>query len=469
MLYSEKKERGNRFKIALKIALPFFLMILVYISLLQIYQLKDKEIFLLTLLSICYTYYIFYLIYNSFKTTLIDGRTKAFNREHILSILHQEIKSNKKSTVILLHISNINDINERYGIHYGDEVLSSAISEIYDFLVENGFKKVPIGRYSGGYFIIILDEKAKKLTHLFENLKMEIKDKRDIEVKINFSLVGVDYDVNYKNIINHLLDKMNKSITTNLIKPDVYDKLVCKSIDEGEFVFTYQPILEFLTRKITILEVLTKLHVKEFGNLSNNEINSTIHRNLYEIEYYKQTIKVLSNEIKEHNDKKRLFSINISANILRNAKFKLFIQKLIDDDQITPEKFIFSLYEESTYEEKSRFSEIIKDYKSMGFSIMLTHFGGNNTSLEYIKFLDIDYASFDLDFSKNLDDKRKNIILEQYIIMLKKLGVTSIIKFIETPYLYEIVKKIGADMVQGHLVGKPKKLEYFIDEESLYD
>ena len=78
MLYSEKKERENRFVIALKIVFPFLFLVAIFFYFYRFFPQNSLTFALLTILIPIYVYYIVYLIYNGFSTSVIDPITKAF-------------------------------------------------------------------------------------------------------------------------------------------------------------------------------------------------------------------------------------------------------------------------------------------------------------------------------------------------------------------------------------------------------
>jgi hypothetical protein len=85
MLYSEIKERENRFITALKIAFPFLLLIGIFFHAFQLFPYTSVNFILLILLIPIYVYYTVYLIYHGFQTTLIDPTTKTFTRMEIMT------------------------------------------------------------------------------------------------------------------------------------------------------------------------------------------------------------------------------------------------------------------------------------------------------------------------------------------------------------------------------------------------
>lgn len=460
MLYSEIKERGNRFKTALKIGFPFFILVVVYLLLIRLYELRDKEIVLLAILSMFYIYYIFYLIYSGFKSTLVDSVTKTFNRPHILELVGKWVKKHESGNVIMLKLVNIYDINDRYGMIFGDKILKELANKLNDFLIKKGYEKVPIGRYGGGYFILLIDEQESILRQIFNIFQSRQRNKgiNGVELKIEIAMTSLKNNENKENIINYLLYQFEYDDTSEMLKPDVYDKLICKSIDNEEFIFSYQPILDLNTKKISIYEILIKLHVKEFGNFTNMQLRSVVNRNGYERIFDEKMINALLKYLAKIN-LDVLICLHVSPVVLRNSKFRSFIKQKIQTNELNPNKFVFAFTEKKSYDEIKRFEEILHEYKKMGFKFLINHFGGNNASLEYIKWLPIDYASFDLEYTKYLKKPKYHEILHSYIILLKSLGIVSVVKFVETPYVYETLKKMGVDMLQGYMIGKPKIIE----------
>ncbi len=462
MLYSEIKERSNRFIIALKIGFPFIILIILYLFLIKFYDFQ-KDMILLGILSICYVYYIFYLIYRGFQSTLIDNITKTFNRKYMLD----SIKKSKKGSVIMLKITNIHDINDRYGVIFADRILVKFVQELSKFLESKQYGKVPIGRHSGGHFLLLLDDSETTLKHNFNLFKNTLSNDGidGVEVKINFALSSVNYDKNVKNIITHLFNQFDYEDDDELLKPDAYDKLICKSIDNKDFIFLYQPILDLKDKKVTMYDLLVKLHVKEFGTFTSIQLRQIINRNGYEKEYEIKMLEALLSELNGSDITQKII-LDISSVVLRNNTFMNFIKDKINSKQINPKRFIISIYDKKSYEEIVRFKEILQTYKDLGFEILLDRYGGNNASLEYIKWFPVDYVSFDLEFTKYYKKGNHTQILVAYITLLKSLHVKTIAKFVETPYMYESLKAEGIDYLQGYMIGKPKMMKKIKNDNS---
>ncbi len=463
MLYSEVKERENRFITTLKIVFPFLLVIAIFMYSFDFFKKNIYTTTLLTLLIFVYVYYIFYLIYNGFKTTLVDPVTKVFTLKKIISIINN-IHNKKEYTLVFLHINNMMDINERYSVLNGDRVLRDLIKKLNIFLEKHGFKYVSIGRISGGNFIIPIQYSQKELTHLFTQFTTSIKTKgiHDIEVKLNAFFLNADYDEKAQNCIEHfymMLHEYETNEKTPLpIKTNELKEIVHEVIKEDGFRFKYQPSIRFLTKDIELLEVLPRIQTKGYGVLSKSQIERIVNYSGYERIFDQKLLGALLTEIQDIHFNKTKISLEISPVTLRNNNFKLYINALVREEKINPSMFIFEITEKNAYEDLGRFKEIISSYQSMGFLIALGNFGGNNCSLEYLKYLPIDMIKFDIEFTKKLEDKRQMTILKYYLQLAADLSIQTMIKFIDKERSFEIVKELNPDYIQGFYISKPKNI-----------
>ena len=98
MLLTKTKEREYRFKLALRMGLPIFGLVLALIShtLITSYENLTLSFYIESILVLLFSiYFIFYLIYNGFETKITESVTNAFTREYLYKYLTKEINNNK--------------------------------------------------------------------------------------------------------------------------------------------------------------------------------------------------------------------------------------------------------------------------------------------------------------------------------------------------------------------------------------
>ncbi len=466
MLYSEIKERENRFILSLKIALPFLFIIgfaiVIVVADIDIKTLLKNNIIAFIIITFIYIYYILYQINRAFKTSVIDKTTKAFSRDYILQIIDKLIKRDK-FLLILIKIDNIEDINERYGIYKTDKILLKFVKKIDQFLKDNNFKDNKIGHIVGGSFLFLMKCDEKKAHHLIKQFihKCEIKQIDDIYLKITYSLTSNRDENSAQELLILLYDKLkmksfNKRRNKRVdIKVSDYERSIIKLIEERNFDIRFQPILNIHTKKIETYEILIRLDLKEYGKIPQNQFISVVNRIGYELKFDLTLIEEIFKISSKYKDKK--FSVNVSLYSLINNNFINKVKKLYVKYDIKKDNIIFEISVSTFLNDIKILNENIKILKILGILIAIDNFGVDNTSFQYINYVDFDIVKFDIEYSKKYNQKKSQEIVKAFITIFKELGIKTVIKFIEDEKSYNFFKELGVDCIQGFIVGKPTK------------
>lgn len=463
MLKSELKERSNRFKTALEVSSIFIFSVIILV---YIFVKKDQinfdadDIILITILVLCQVYFTAYKIYQSFQTSVLDQVTKAYNRDEILRLLSKQaskFKGKSGGNMLMLKIENLNDINERYSFVSTDILLKRLVERLEKFLNEKVSKNTLIGRYSNEYFLIFCESKNTELLHLLSVFEKTLLNDGiyNIELKIKFDAVDINHSASLKNTVSYLIQKLNEEDSDD--KVDVTDDLekdVCNCIDMQRFIFQTQ-LVKSLRFGQNLKNVLIKIYTDMQGLVSKRKVQNIANKNGYEVLFDINIIKKLS-EIKfKDNDP---LMIEISSVSLRNIKFINFIKEFAQMGKIDPNRIIFEFSEKLVYDEINRFKEILTEYKNLGFRFALNKFGGNNAGFEYFKFLPIDFVIYDIEFNKNIKNDKFKTLFENLNLTAKRLGVKTIVRFVENEEFFNVVERYQTDFAQGFFIEKPKEI-----------
>lgn len=463
MLKSELKERSHRFKTALEVSsiLFFSIIILVYIFIKkEEVKFDADDIILITILVLCQVYFTVYKIYQSFQTSTLDQITKAFSRDEILRLLSKQaskFKGKSGGNAVMLKIENLNDLNERYSFVSTDILLKRLVERLEKFLNEKVSKNTLIGRYSNEYFLIFCESKNTELLHLLSVFEKSLLNDGiyNIELKIKFDAVDINHSASLKNTVSYLIQKLNEEDSDD--KVDVTDDLekdVCNCIDMQRFIFQTQ-LVKSLRFGQNLKNVLIKIYTDMQGLVSKRKVQNIANKNGYEVLFDINIIKKLS-EIKfKDNDP---LMIEISSVSLRNIKFINFIKEFAQMGKIDPNRVIFEFCEKLVYDEINRFKEILTEYKNLGFRFALNKFGGNNAGFEYFKFLPIDFVIYDIEFNKNIKNDKFKTLFENLNLTAKRLGVKTIVRFVENEEFFNVVERYQTDFAQGFFIEKPKEI-----------
>ena len=463
MLKSELKERSNRFKTALEVSSIFILTIIILV---YIFVKKDDidfgtdDIILIAILVLCQVYFTAYKIYQSFKTSVLDQVTKAYNRDEILRLLSKQafkFKGKSGGNMLILKIENLNDLNERYSFVSTDILLKRLVERLEKFLNEKVSKNTLIGRYSNEYFLIFCESKSTELIHLLNVFEKSILSDGiyNIELKIKFDAIDINHSASLKNSVSYLIQKLNES--DNEDKVDITDDLekdVCNCIDMQRFIFQTQ-LVKSLRFGQNLKNIIVKVYTDKQGLVSKAKVQNIANKNGYEVLFDINVIKKLS-ELKFKDEDPIV--IEISSVSIRNLKFTNFIKEFVGLGKIDPNRVIFEFSEKLVYDEINRFREILTEYKNLGFRFALNKFGGNNAGFEYFKFLPIDFVIYDIEFNKNIKNDKFKTLLENLNLTAKRLGVKTIVRFVENEEFFNVVERYQTDFAQGFFIEKPKEI-----------
>lgn len=462
MLKSELRERSRRFLLALEISFPFIITSGVFLFIFirnDNIKLENDEIILLAILSLCLVYYTVYMIYRSFKVSVLDSVTGSFNRAEILNLLSKKMrqfKHRQDGNIIMLKIRNLDDLNERYSFESSDLLLKKLVQKLEVFLEKNISKETLIGRYSNDSFLLFCVAKSSQLLHFLNVFEKSILADGidDIELKIKFELVNINYSDNLDKSISILTEKLSSEENAKFAITDEFENSVCKSILDRNFTFQTQLVKDLKDDK-NLKSILVKIYTEEFALISKQKAQNIANKNGYEVLFDINSIKKFSEHQIQDDDS---CIIEVSAVSLRNLQFNKFIKDFIDQGKIDPKNIIFEFSEKLVYEEINRFKEIINEYKNLGFRFALNKFGGNNAGFEYLKYLPIDFIIYDIEFNKNLDDEKFKNIFRNLNAMAEDLGIKSIIRFVDKAEFLDIVKLYDTDYAQGFYIEKPKEI-----------
>ena len=465
MLLPQIQEREYRFKLALRMGLPIFLLILAFISDTLINSYESVQIsfyFTFIILLVFSVYFIFFLIYSGFDVRITDNITKTFTREYLYKYIRKEIKKNDSYTLVLLSVDNLNAINAQYGIANGDKVLFQVVEYLGNYLIDKKITNFPMGHIKGGDFIIGLEGKKENYTSIIDLLCLKSSDFKvqDIEVSISGAVTDTLYSNNLDYMIENLFElqdeNKNKKIINKKesINPNDLESFVIQAIDKKSVSIMTQNVYE------DNVEVLKEYFVK----LKN--INGEV---LHPKSYMKVVNKLgLTAEydflilqkcvLHSKNKSTGLISITISPTSLRNHNFLSKTKNLLDANQHVKNRLVLMSSEVDYYSHIEKYNGILQSLRAEGVKIGIDRLGSLHSSFLYLRDLDIDIVRFDSYYTKDKNrDKNKNII-DGLNTMAHLSGVKTWLKMLENKDVLEFAQGLKIDYMQGKKLASLEKI-----------
>lgn len=463
MTYTETKERSHRFVLALRMGLPIFLMsvIALYALFSQAHSTVASLVILALLLLAMAVYFLFFLINQSSYEHITEAISHTFTPEYFFRLFNRWTKR-KIGTLVMISIDNLAGINERYGVKNGDNILQEITTHINDFFNAKEIKILPLCRYKGGDFILLLMGEKEIHTALVELFLAKYQDSliNEIEVKLSAVLLDTKHIKQPKEIVTRLYElqyanKEKKTFTDrDEIIPHELEKSVLYALELERYSIAQQVVS---CDKRLMHEVSFKL-VNEKGGLIHQSRFIPFLNRIGKIREYESSI--LEQVIKLTLQEGESYAVNLSSVTLRNG---LFFQYALELLQRYPEAKgkVTLLFDEKEYSPQiKRFKEQIAQYRAVGYRIALDKYGVNHTTMMYLKEMEVDFVRFDALYTRHIKEEKYQNILQGLNITAHLCGVATWMNMIEDEESDKIALGLKINCRQGNYYGKIEVKEY---------
>ena len=402
------------------------------------------------------------------ETLREDFLTKQGNRFKLI----EDIKKSEKPFLALVDINQFSEINDFYGHAIGDEILKILAKIIRNLLNESYY----VYRVYSDEFAILSDnklenefiEKIKFICDEVSSYPIKIRNKEiyiELSQSISFEekenlIKTADIIKKYskKNKHTYIYDK-NLDIEKNYEKNIIWAIKLKKALENNRIVPYYQAIYNVHTNKIEKYEALMRLIDEEGTAISPFYFLDIAKKSKQYLQLTKQIIKKSFDYFK---DKDFEFSINLTLEDLKNKNTLSYIVEMLKDYNIAS-RVVFEIVESEGIEDFVQVNNFLDKVRKLGCKVAIDDFGSGYSNFEYLIKLNADYIKIDGSLIKDiLVNKSNQEIVITIIDFAKRLGFKTIAEFVSNKEIFEKVKELGIDYVQGYYIGEPKS---YIDIE----
>jgi len=460
MLLAQTKEREYRFKLALRMGLPIFALIIALVShtLIENYGTLNASFYIESVILLVFSiYFILYLIYNGFDVKITDNVSRTFTREYLFKYLKKEIKSKKEYTLILISIDNLSDINIQYGIKNGDKVLEEVAKWVSNYLSTQKIDNYPMGHIKGGDFILGLEGLKNQYSTILELMCLKSGEYKvgNIEIKLTGAITDTSYSSEIDYMVENLFESQEKNRNSKMrereesISPNELELFVINAIEKRSLIVMSQDV--YMGEELAFKECYIKLKVPNDKPLYPKTYMKVINKLGLGVEY---DLMVLE-QIIQNCDDDAVHALNISPTSLRNENFFSKVKELLRESK---KRIMFVLSEQEYYTFTSRYNSIINSLKRSGVLIAIDRVGSIHTSFLYLRELDIDVIRFDTYYSAESKLTPNRSIIDGFNLIAHQKNIKSWIKNIESKETLEIVKGMNIDYIQGRELSSLEKI-----------
>jgi len=420
---------------------------------------------------------------------LHDSLTQLPNRTLLHDRMEQAInvarRDHKFLTLLMLDLDRFKEINDTLGHHVGDTVLK----EVGQRLLSSLRQIDTVARLGGDEYAILLPDTdvttaesiTRKVTGALD--KVFVIDELNLFIKASIGLAefpthGKDAAtlIQHADVAMYVAKRGQLGYAVYNPQDDDYSigrlALISdlrEALKLNRLKLYYQPKIDLENESFVGVEALLRWDHPKYGAIPPDQVVNLAEQTglIDDITYW-----VIQEAVQQIIlwQKKNYFvnvSVNLSMYNLKNNDLLPFIKSLFSENNIKPDCITLEITESAMMANPKRSLRTLLEFSDMGILLSIDDFGTGFSSLAYLKKLPVDELKIDKSFVMDIvHDENDFTIVKSTVDLAHNLGIRVIAEGVESAQIYDTLKSIGCDEVQGFFISyplKPEELEYFID------
>lgn len=382
----------------------------------------------------------------------------------------------------LLGEMSFKNINENFGVKYGDVVLKQVGNCIKKLLTKNQ----QLYRIVADEFIVMdvvgSKEDARALYNAIRRSITCYVESINYDIYLTISAGILDFrdypNKSYNSIMQWTEFALNQSKTNGkntytIFKQEDYQEFLRKNKLTKElhkavnqqfkgFEVYFQPIIDMKTEKIHSMEALLRFECDEFGKISPLEFIPLLEESDLIIPVGRWVLDQALKAVSMFSNIK--VQINMSyVQVLKTPALN-DILNIIKNYKIENNQLVIELTESGFIESNKNFIDFCNGLKKENILLALDDFGTGYSNFHYLYNLKPDYIKIDRTLMKNaLSNEYENMLLKHMVDMAHSVGVKICIEGIEEKEELERIMLLKPDYIQGFYYGRPVSLSVFME------
>jgi diguanylate cyclase (GGDEF)-like protein/PAS domain S-box-containing protein len=423
------------------------------------------------------------------KMAHYDALTRLPNRYSFLERLSTAIKTaeekNQIFAVCFIDLDNFKQINDNLGHSIGDETLKHIASLLQSELSKSDY----LARLGGDEFAVILEnitsiDEIKLTLHRYISSLNKIIRVNDFEVATTFSMGVALYPqagktsnelIKNADIAMYRAKELNKNtyaffdeeMTKKIQRHHQIDIYLRLALERNEFTLEYQPLIDSQTQEIFGIEALLRWNHPLLGSVTPAEFIPIAEQNgmIHVIGEWvlKQACRDYQDMVAILKNKSLFISVNISIQQFEKEDFLIKLKNYLKETNMKNNFLIIEITESGLMRYPEHTIKVMNDIKKLGVRFALDDFGVRYSSMEYLKDLPISLLKIDRNFVQDIMTNSNDAAIVKAIIQMSHgLGISTIVEGVENEELFQYVKSLGTEYVQGFYFSKSLPLDQLL-------
>lgn len=392
-----------------------------------------------------------------------------------------------KGFILRIGLDDFKEVNEKFGVHYGDSVLR-AVAECIEAELQAGQQAFRI--ISDEFIVLDMAggnrDTAKKLYQRIRSSVDRYIENRQYEALFTVSAGAVlneqmteDYEGLTKISQFSLREAKNRGKNQiYFFEKEDYDKFlrrrkllqamrVAVSNDFKGFELFFQPIMDSASGKLYAAETLIRFWISDNEMISPVEFIPILEESGLIIPVGKWIIRNAMLMCQECQKVYPDFRVTINLSYIQMLKSPIFevIADSIEDIRLKPSSVIVELTESGYVDNSLVVMNVWNKFKKHGVMIAIDDFGTGYSNLMNIGSMMPNMVKIDRGFTmKALSNEYEKQLLAHIVQMVHNLEIQIVIEGIETAEELAQIERINPDYIQGYYYSKPCNKCAFINK-----
>lgn len=405
------------------------------------------------------------------KTAYMDKLTNVYNRNYLQEL--QEFVNLDDFILATIDIDHFKKVNDTYGHDIGDKVLKQVANTI---LLNIRNKDDIVIRYGGEEFLLLIRRNRDNnlsalnvLERIFKGVKnnqfhVTKQEHINITISIGVNLVpekSRTFSDAFKLADIALYTAKNKGRNSIVIYDEQENKNgnslsineIKDAMEEERIICYYQAIYDAHTKKISHYEALLRLIDKDGEILLPHRVLPIIKGTFILRNITKKVLEICFEKLKENPDIK--INVNLNPQDIINESILSILKRYAQTDNIS-NRLGLEIVETEDIINCSDATTNLLMLKNSGYKIFIDDFGSGYSNFIYLTQIKTNYIKIDGEIVKNmLDDRISYLLVKSIIQFAKEAHIKVVAEYVWDEEVYEAVKYLGVDYVQGYYLDEP--------------
>ena len=400
--------------------------------------------------------------------------TRLFNKNKLLLDLREQFLQKDRGYFMFVGISNLANINLRFGRNYGDEVIKHCGEVMESFVHSQN-----IWQGENNCFALYLDvDTQDEVTKAFDELQKELSDICTISAGVVPDSRDMFKDENDLCICAEMTYEKAKSGGAGVIKffsqQDLENRIkTMQFLEEMQgsvdndckgFYLCYQPQVKTGNYQVFGAEALLRYHSETRGEVYPDEFIPLLEQSKLINDVGMWVLETALNQCRKWREQINDFriSVNFSAIQLREKDVADKVLKLLKKTDMPGSALTIEITESVQLQKNDNFSDILARLRGAGIEISIDDFGTGYASMGYLKNMNVNEIKIDRMFVKGIEEATYNYrLISNMIEFAKNNSIRICCEGVESMQELTVLEGLSPNLIQGYLFAKPCKKEDF--------